>query len=72
MRRTAPSSASPTTRRDASFAEHAALFPLFYFVDRYHPARGEPGVPRAFKSKRAFGQATWRHALFGVVLGRLA
>jgi hypothetical protein len=55
-----------------ALAEHVALYPLFYFVDRYHPARGEPGVPPTLKSKRAFGQATWRHALFGVVLGRLA
>jgi hypothetical protein len=55
-----------------ALAEHVALYPLFYFVDRYHPARGEPGVPPALKSKRAFGQATWRHALFGVVLGRLS
>jgi hypothetical protein len=51
--------------------EHLALFPTGYFVDRYHPARGEPGVARML-SRRAFGQATIRHAIFGVVLGRLA
>jgi hypothetical protein len=55
-----------------ALAEHLALYPLFYFVDRHHPARGEPGVPQALTSPRAFGQATWRHAVFGVVLGRLA
>ena len=55
-----------------ALAEHLALCPLFYFVDRYHPARGEPGVPQAFTSARAFGQATWRHGLFGALLGRLA
>jgi hypothetical protein len=55
-----------------ALTEHVALFPLTYFVDRFHPARGEPGVPRLLTNPRAFGQATWRHALFGAVLGRLA
>jgi hypothetical protein len=52
--------------------EHVALFPLAYLVDRFHPARGGSGVPRLLTNPRAFGQATWRHALFGAVLGRLA
>jgi hypothetical protein len=55
-----------------ALAEHMALYPLGYFVDRYHPARGEPGVPQLLTNPRAFGQATARHALFGFVLGRLA
>ncbi len=55
-----------------ALAEHVALYPLCFFVDRYHPARGEPGVPPLLTSPRAFAQATWRHAVFGVVLGRLA
>jgi hypothetical protein len=55
-----------------ALAEHLTLYPLCYFVDRYHPARGEPGVPPLLRSPRAFAQATWRHALFGTVLGRLA
>ena len=55
-----------------ALAEHVALFPLTYFVDRFHPARGESGVPSLLANRRAFGQATWRHALFGAVLGRLA
>ena len=55
-----------------ALAEHVALYPLSYFVDRYHPARGEPGVPPLLTNSRAFAQATWRHALFGWVLGRLA
>ena len=55
-----------------ALAEHVALFPLSFFVDRYHPARGEPGIPPLLRSRRAFAQATWRHALFGAVLGRLA
>ena len=54
-----------------ALAEHVALFPLSYFVDRNHPARGEPGV-RNVLSRRGFAQATARHALFGAVLGRLA
>jgi hypothetical protein len=51
--------------------EHLTLFSLGALVDRYHPARGEPGLAPLF-SKQAFVQATWRHALFGWVLGRLA
>ena len=52
-------------------AENAALWPLCGLVDRYHPARGKPGVPPLLRSRRAFAQATWRHTLFGWVLGRL-
>lgn len=55
-----------------ALAEHVTLYPLCFFVDRYHPARGEPGVPPLLTNPRAFAQATWRHALFGAVLGRLA
>jgi hypothetical protein len=55
-----------------ALAEHVALYPLCFFIDRYHPARGEPGVPPLLTNRRAFAQATWRHALFGAVLGRLA
>jgi hypothetical protein len=55
-----------------ALAEHLALYPLGYFVDRYHPARGEPGLPPLLTNARAFGQATVRHVLFGVLLGRLS
>jgi hypothetical protein len=55
-----------------ALAEHAALYPLCGLVDRYHPARGEPGVPPLLRNERAFALATWRHALFGALLGRLA
>jgi hypothetical protein len=54
-----------------ALAENFTLFSLGALVDRYHPARGEPGLAPMF-SKRAFVLATWRHALFGWVLGRLA
>jgi hypothetical protein len=50
--------------------EHVALFPLGALADRYHPARGEPGVAKMFHP-RAFAQATLRHTLFGLLLGRL-
>jgi hypothetical protein len=67
------SSASP--RRLAvgmALGEHLALYPLNAFVDRFHPARGEPGVPPLLPSPRAFAQATWRHLVFGVLLSKLA
>ena len=54
-----------------ALAEHLALYPLCWFVDRYHPARGEEGVPPLLSNGRAFAQATARHVLFGIVLGRL-
>jgi len=54
-----------------ALAEHVALFPLGALVDRFHPARGEPGVPQLI-GIRPFAQATLRHAVFGALLGRLA
>jgi hypothetical protein len=55
-----------------ALAEHVALYPLGAFVDRRHPARGEAGIPRLVWNRRAYVQATWRHLLFGAVLGRAA
>ena len=55
-----------------ALAENAALWPLTALVDRYHPARGEAGLPPLHGNRAAFAQACWRHALFGWVLGRLA
>jgi hypothetical protein len=55
-----------------ALVENTALWPLCVLVDRYHPARGEPGLPPLARNGRAFAQATWRHALFGAVLGSLA
>jgi hypothetical protein len=54
-----------------ALVENVALFPLGYVVDRYHPARGGPGLATLW-SAPAFAQATVRHAVFGLVLGRLA
>jgi hypothetical protein len=51
----------------ASLVEHFGSWPLTVLVDRYHPARGE--LPGLSGNRRALAQATWRHALFGVVLG---
>ena len=55
-----------------AIGEHLALYPLNALVDRWHPARGESGVQPLLSSPRAFAQATWRHLVFGVLLGRLA
>jgi hypothetical protein len=49
--------------------ENFALWPLGRLSDRYHPARGE--LPRLGGNRRALAQATWRHGLFGIALGRL-
>ncbi len=56
----------------AALAEHALLYPLSALSDRYHPARGEPGVVPISRSRRAFALATWRHLLFGALLARWA
>lgn len=53
----------------AGLAEHLATWPLTVLSDRYHPARDE--LPRLADNPRAFAQATWRHLLFGVVLGEV-
>ena len=47
--------------------EHIAAWPMTVVIDRYHPARKE--LPKLAANPRAFGQATIRHAVFGIVLG---
>jgi hypothetical protein len=54
-----------------ALVEHALTYPLTLLTDRFHPARGDPELPAMSRSGRAFVQATWRHLLFGVVLGLL-
>jgi hypothetical protein len=49
--------------------EHVAAWPTVALIDRYHPARKE--LPKLAANRRAFGQATVRHAVFGIVLGLL-
>jgi hypothetical protein len=53
----------------AALVEHLATWPLGVLVDRYHPAKGE--LEPLHGNRRAFAQATWRHFLFGLVLGEL-
>ena len=52
-----------------ALAEHLVSWPLGAVSDRFHPARKE--LPSLVGNGRAFAQATWRHLLFGVVLGEL-
>jgi hypothetical protein len=54
-----------------ALAENFASFPLAHVVDKRHPARGEPGLAPLFNA-RGLAQATARHVVFGIVLGRLA
>jgi len=62
-----------TMRNAICFAmvEHIALYPLTAITDRRHPARGDADLPPLSRSVRGFAQATFRHLLFGVVLGAL-
>ena len=50
-----------------AMAENFGLWPLVAVSDRFHPARDD--LPPLGGSRRALAQATWRHALFGAVLG---
>ena len=54
-----------------AMVEHLVTYPLTLLTDRFHPARGAPELPPMSRSGRAFAQATFRHLLFGVVLGAL-
>jgi hypothetical protein len=67
--RVAPSLPGPSWARGlaAGMAEHLATWPSTALVGRLHP-EGER-FPRLWGDHRAFAQATWRHALFGVLLG---
>jgi hypothetical protein len=49
--------------------EHLSTWPMTVAVERVHPARDE--LPILWGSGRAFAQATWRHLVFGTVLGEL-
>jgi len=67
----APSLPGPGAARGAAagLAEHLATWPGTALLDRVHPARSD--LPQLWGSGRAFAQATWRHVLFGFVLGEL-
>ena len=53
----------------AGLTEHLATWPATCLLGRLHPAAGD--FPVLWGSGRAFAQATWRHLLFGVVLGEV-
>jgi hypothetical protein len=53
----------------AAMVENFALWPLGAVVDRVHPARDD--LATLGGNGRALAQASWRHAVFGVVLGLL-
>jgi hypothetical protein len=53
----------------AGLVEHVGLWPAGRLTDRFHPARGD--LPRLVGNRRAFWQATWRHLLFGALLGEI-
>jgi len=53
----------------AALAEHLATWPGTAALDRVHPAADD--LPSLWGSRRAFAQATWRHLVFGIVLGEL-
>jgi hypothetical protein len=53
----------------AAMAEHVATWPLMLGVHAVHPAGKD--FPPLFANPRAIAQATWRHLVFGVVLGEL-
>lgn len=53
----------------AGLTEHLATWPGTMLSDRLHPARNE--LPALWGSGAAFAQATWRHLLFGTVLGEV-
>jgi hypothetical protein len=53
----------------AGLGEHVASWPLVLVTDRIHPARDE--LPTLGTSAAAFAQATYRHLLFGAILGEL-
>lgn len=50
-------------------AENFGLWPAGRLSDRFHPARD--AMPRLGGNRVALAQATWRHLLFGVLMGEL-
>jgi hypothetical protein len=53
----------------AGLAEHLATWPLTRLLERAHPIGDQ--LPQLWGSHAAFAQATWRHLLFGAVLGEV-
>src|SRR5436190_19243876 len=53
----------------AALLENFATWPLTIVAEHVHPARKE--LPDLSRNPRALAQATWRHLLFGFVMGEL-
>lgn len=53
----------------AGLVEHAATWPTTALLPALHPAGAD--FPKLWGSGPALAQATWRHLLFGTVLGEL-
>lgn len=53
----------------AAVGEHLALWPLVALTDRHHPRRRE--LPSLKGDGRAYWQAFYRHALFGIVMSAI-
>jgi hypothetical protein len=51
----------------AGMTEHLLSWPAVAITDRFHPARDELVTMKG--NSNAFRQATWRHLVFGAVLG---
>src|SRR3954451_20615180 len=66
----APSLPGPRVLRGvaAGLAEHLATWPMTRFMT-FHPAGSQ--FPQLWGSRPAFAQATWRHVLFGALLGEI-
>ena len=56
-------------RLHVAMAENFGFWPLGRLIDRHHPARRELEALQG--NRRALAAATWRHALFGVMLGAI-
>ena len=53
-----------------ALAENVVLYPLAALADAKHPRRGERHLPPLLRL-RVFAQETFRHVVFGLVLGSL-
>jgi hypothetical protein len=53
----------------AALVEHFGFWPLGRLIDRFHPARRD--LEPLQGNRAALAAATWRHALFGLLLGAL-
>jgi hypothetical protein len=60
---------APLRGLTAALAQNFAFWPLGALSDRHHPASGD--LVKLEGNRRALAQATWRHALFGLVVGML-